>query len=100
MSWGGGTAAIRQGGGNRPDCHRRKGGAKYGGQVTFEGRLAGGRKKPLGHAVKVLYDPERPENAAIRGFGPLYFVPLVAGILGLAALAWAAALVWLISSEL
>lgn len=74
--------------------------ASNGRQVTFKSALATGRKKPLGHTLKVLYDPERPENARIHAFGPLYFLPLVAGILGLAALAWAASLVWLILSEL
>lgn len=69
-------------------------------QVTFKSGLGTGRKQPVGHAVKVLYDPQTPEEAMVYAFGPLYFVPIVAGILGLGTVIWAGALVWLILSEL
>lgn len=72
----------------------------HGRKVSFESELGSGRRQALGRPVKVLYDPQAPEDAVVRGFGPLYFVPLVAGILGLAAVTWAGALVWLILSEI
>ena len=71
----------------------------HGRQITFESEFGSSRKRPVGRPVRVLYDPQFPEDALVYSFGPLFFVPLIAGILGLSGLIWAGALVWLILAE-
>lgn len=56
-------------------------------KVRFASGVGRRTALPKGSAVRVVFDPERPEDAEIASFARLWLMPVVAAILGLPFLA-------------
>jgi Protein of unknown function (DUF3592) len=55
--------------------------------ITFTSPMGSNRKSyRIGDVVQVLYDPEGPENAAIKSFSRLFLVPIIVTAAGLVLL--------------
>ena len=56
-------------------------------RIRFTSATGQGRALPKGSEVRVLYDPERPDEAELATFKTLWFFPTVTAVFGLPFLA-------------